>query len=193
MKYALAQLRSHNTVSSSWTRDVNAQCVINMRGLAVRAVVYLIIGIVCDDCTPSVVDESFTTSTLNHKHDTRLTAVAQTDTSSLNWTSMSSAYNRRAFSTPASTFNVTLRATQSPAPAASSRTGGSTWRTGVETSTDVQRQRRRRCPQVIIIGAKKAGTRALLEFLGVHPDVRAVGPEVHFFDKNYHRGYEWYR
>jgi len=52
---------------------------------------------------------------------------------------------------------------------------------------------RRRCPQVIIIGAKKAGTRALLEFLRVHPDVRAVGPEVHFFDKNYHRGVEWYR
>jgi len=52
---------------------------------------------------------------------------------------------------------------------------------------------RRRCPQVIIIGAKKAGTRALLEFLRVHPDVRVVGPEVHFFDKNYHRGFEWYR
>lgn len=47
--------------------------------------------------------------------------------------------------------------------------------------------------QVIIIGAKKAGTRALLEFLRVHPDVQAVGPEVHFFDKNYHRGFEWYR
>lgn len=46
---------------------------------------------------------------------------------------------------------------------------------------------------MIIIGAKKAGTRALLEFLRVHPDVRAVGREVHFFDKNYFRGVEWYR
>ena len=48
-------------------------------------------------------------------------------------------------------------------------------------------------PQAIIIGVKKAGTRALLEFLRIHPDVRAPGPEPHFFDKNYHRGLEWYR
>ncbi|XP_062581286.1 heparan sulfate glucosamine 3-O-sulfotransferase 6-like [Saccostrea cucullata] len=53
--------------------------------------------------------------------------------------------------------------------------------------------RKRRLPQAIIIGAKKSGTRALLEFLRVHPDVQATGPEPHFFDKNYHRGLEWYR
>lgn len=48
-------------------------------------------------------------------------------------------------------------------------------------------------PQAIIIGVKKGGTRALLEFLRVHPDVRAVGSEPHFFDRFYHKGLEWYR
>jgi len=66
-------------------------------------------------------------------------------------------------------------------------------RTAVDVGADRDANLRRRCPQVIIIGAKKAGTRALLEFLRIHPDVRAVGREVHFFDKNYHRGFEWYR
>ncbi|XP_048870814.1 heparan sulfate glucosamine 3-O-sulfotransferase 6-like [Brienomyrus brachyistius] len=48
-------------------------------------------------------------------------------------------------------------------------------------------------PQAIIIGVKKGGTRALLEFLRIHPDVRAVGTEPHFFDRFYERGLEWYR
>ncbi|EYC29571.1 hypothetical protein Y032_0006g3044 [Ancylostoma ceylanicum] len=48
-------------------------------------------------------------------------------------------------------------------------------------------------PTAIIVGVKKAGTRALLEFLRLNPRIRAPGPEVHFFDKNYHRGLEWYR
>uniref|UniRef100_A0A8C5GX08 Sulfotransferase n=1 Tax=Gouania willdenowi TaxID=441366 RepID=A0A8C5GX08_GOUWI len=48
-------------------------------------------------------------------------------------------------------------------------------------------------PQAIIIGVKKGGTRALLEFLRIHPDVRAVGSEPHFFDRFYHKGLEWYR
>ncbi|XP_076334870.1 heparan sulfate glucosamine 3-O-sulfotransferase 3B1-like isoform X2 [Tachypleus tridentatus] len=50
-----------------------------------------------------------------------------------------------------------------------------------------------RLPQALIIGVKKCGTRALLEFLRLHPNVRAPGPEVHFFDKFYHLGLEWYR
>ena len=54
-------------------------------------------------------------------------------------------------------------------------------------------KRLQRLPQAIIVGVKKGGTRALLEFLKVHPDVRAPGPEVHFFDRNYHKGLEWYR
>ncbi|XP_072415481.1 heparan sulfate glucosamine 3-O-sulfotransferase 3A1-like [Chiloscyllium punctatum] len=48
-------------------------------------------------------------------------------------------------------------------------------------------------PQAVIIGVKKGGTRALLEFLRIHPDVRAVGAEPHFFDRNYERGLNWYR
>ncbi|XP_016349993.1 heparan sulfate glucosamine 3-O-sulfotransferase 6-like [Sinocyclocheilus anshuiensis] len=48
-------------------------------------------------------------------------------------------------------------------------------------------------PKAIIIGVKKGGTRALLEFLRVHPDVRAVGAEPHFFDRFYEKGLLWYR
>lgn len=48
-------------------------------------------------------------------------------------------------------------------------------------------------PQALIIGVKKGGTRALLEFLRVHPDIRAVGAEPHFFDRNHEKGLEWYR
>lgn len=66
---------------------------------------------------------------------------------------------------------------------------------------------RQRFPDAIIIGVKKCGTRALLEFLKVDPKIRTtgmsvesflliincLGPEVHFFDKNFARGYDWYR
>jgi len=53
--------------------------------------------------------------------------------------------------------------------------------------------RTRKLPDAIIIGVKKGGTRALLEFLKVHPDIRAPGPEIHFFDRQYHKGLDWYR
>ncbi|WKY04621.1 hypothetical protein Q1695_005548 [Nippostrongylus brasiliensis] len=52
---------------------------------------------------------------------------------------------------------------------------------------------RKAFPSAIIVGVKKAGTRALLEFLRLNPTIRAPGPEVHFFDKNYHEGLDWYR
>lgn len=52
---------------------------------------------------------------------------------------------------------------------------------------------RRRFPQALIVGVKKGGTRALLEFLRLHPDVRALGSEPHFFDRWYERGLAWYR
>ncbi|XP_037547129.1 heparan sulfate glucosamine 3-O-sulfotransferase 3A1 [Nematolebias whitei] len=51
----------------------------------------------------------------------------------------------------------------------------------------------KKMPQALIIGVKKGGTRALLEFLRVHPDIRAVGAEPHFFDRNYDHGLDWYR
>ncbi|RXN02137.1 Heparan sulfate glucosamine 3-O-sulfotransferase 3A1 [Acipenser ruthenus] len=51
----------------------------------------------------------------------------------------------------------------------------------------------KKLPQALIIGVKKGGTRALLEFIRVHPDIRAVGAEPHFFDRNYDNGLDWYR
>ena len=72
-------------------------------------------------------------------------------------------------------------------------------RTGGARSTSKSRMLRtnknasRKLPQAVIIGVKKAGTRALLEFLRVHPDVRAPGPEPHFFDRYFHKGLDWYR
>ena len=38
-----------------------------------------------------------------------------------------------------------------------------------------------------------SGTRALLNFIGVHPNVSTAGAEVHFFDKHYDLGYDWYK
>lgn len=51
----------------------------------------------------------------------------------------------------------------------------------------------KKLPQAIIIGAKKSGTRALLKFIGAHPNVTAAGAETHFFDRFYHMGLDWYR
>jgi len=64
---------------------------------------------------------------------------------------------------------------------------------GYSAMSNFDLPRSRKLPNVIIIGAKKSGTRALLQFLKIHPDVVAPGPEIHFFDKNYEKGYEWYR
>lgn len=51
----------------------------------------------------------------------------------------------------------------------------------------------KKLPQAIIIGAKKCGTRALLKFIGAHPNVTTAGAEVHFFDRFYHMGLDWYK
>lgn len=55
-----------------------------------------------------------------------------------------------------------------------------------------QPERLKKKPDFIIIGAKKGGTRALLEFLRLHPRIKAAGPEIHFFDNHYEKGMEWY-
>ena len=54
---------------------------------------------------------------------------------------------------------------------------------------------KRRLPKCIIIGVRKCGTRALLEFLNLHPQIRIAEQEVHFFDtiENYKNGLDWYR
>lgn len=63
----------------------------------------------------------------------------------------------------------------------------------VITSSFLNETESKKLPRAIIIGVKKGGTRALLEFLRLHPDIRAVGAEPHFFDRNYYKGLEWYR
>lgn len=52
-----------------------------------------------------------------------------------------------------------------------------------------------RLPSCIIIGVRKCGTRALLEFLNLHPDIVTAEDEMHFFndDERYRMGLDWYR
>ena len=47
----------------------------------------------------------------------------------------------------------------------------------------------KRLPDAIVFGIRKAGTRAILEFLRVHPQVVAAKRELHFFDRreNYYK------
>lgn len=54
---------------------------------------------------------------------------------------------------------------------------------------------KRRLPQCLIIGVRKGGTRALLEFLNLHPAILAGKQEMHFFDddRKYSLGLDWYR
>ena len=47
-------------------------------------------------------------------------------------------------------------------------------------------------PSAIIMGSKKGGTRALIEFIKLHSKVKAAGPEIHYFDRHYDKGIEWY-
>lgn len=56
-------------------------------------------------------------------------------------------------------------------------------------------RRTQRLPQCLIIGARKGGTRALLDALALHPQIRVARREVHFFNNNetYAKGIEWYR
>nr|XP_061805774.1 heparan sulfate glucosamine 3-O-sulfotransferase 2-like [Nerophis lumbriciformis] len=63
----------------------------------------------------------------------------------------------------------------------------------VKNSSSTQRYGNKKLPSVLIVGVKKGGTRAVLEFIRIHPDVRALGTEPHFFDRNYDRGLGWYR
>ncbi|TSS23698.1 Heparan sulfate glucosamine 3-O-sulfotransferase 2 [Bagarius yarrelli] len=60
-------------------------------------------------------------------------------------------------------------------------------------SASAQRYGNKKLPNALIVGVKKGGTRAVLEFIRIHPDVRALGTEPHFFDRNYDKGMDWYR
>jgi len=49
-------------------------------------------------------------------------------------------------------------------------------------------------PDFIIIGANRAGTTSLYNYLVTHPHVApALRKEVHFFDMNFDKGLRWYR
>merc|ERR1719277_2985642 len=50
----------------------------------------------------------------------------------------------------------------------------------------------KRLPDAIVFGIRKGGTRAILEFLRVHPQVVAAKRELHFFDRreNYYKNYD---
>ena len=63
------------------------------------------------------------------------------------------------------------------------------------TAWGASTQRLRRLPDFIIIGAQRAGTTALYEYLGAHPAVVGASPSkgVHYFDTDYTRGLGWYR
>ncbi|KAM8844760.1 heparan sulfate glucosamine 3-O-sulfotransferase 2 [Spinachia spinachia] len=71
---------------------------------------------------------------------------------------------------------------------------GEQWADAKFRNTSVaQRYGEKKLPNALIVGVKKGGTRAVLEFIRIHPDVRALGTEPHFFDRNYDRGLDWYR
>lgn len=49
-------------------------------------------------------------------------------------------------------------------------------------------------PDFLIIGAQRAGTTSLFNYLSQHPSIiPALTKEVHFFDINYSKGLKWYR
>jgi hypothetical protein len=51
-----------------------------------------------------------------------------------------------------------------------------------------------RLPDFLIVGAMKSATSSLAAWLAAHPDVfMAPEKEVHFFDRHYDRGLDWYR
>jgi hypothetical protein len=53
---------------------------------------------------------------------------------------------------------------------------------------------RRVLPDFIIIGAAKGGTTSLFNYLVMHPQVaEPLKKEVHYFDRNFHKGVNWYR
>ncbi|XP_069110349.1 heparan sulfate glucosamine 3-O-sulfotransferase 1-like [Argopecten irradians] len=61
------------------------------------------------------------------------------------------------------------------------------------SSYETNINRKRRLPQSIIIGVRKAGTGALRHFLDLHPDVITASKEPNFFSFRYENGFDWYK
>lgn len=52
----------------------------------------------------------------------------------------------------------------------------------------------RRLPDFVVIGTQRGGTTSLYRYLAGHPDVVAAWrKEVHYFDRYYSKGIDWYR
>lgn len=70
---------------------------------------------------------------------------------------------------------------------------------GVARTAGIASARGRDLPDFLIIGAKKAGTSSLMNWLAFHPAVARMFPAAqrlkspHYFDVNYWRGERWYR
>lgn len=51
----------------------------------------------------------------------------------------------------------------------------------------------KKTPDFLIIGVQRGGTSSLFRYLMEHPQIASpVDKEIHFFDLNFHRGYDWY-
>jgi hypothetical protein len=50
-----------------------------------------------------------------------------------------------------------------------------------------------RLPTFLVIGAQKSATTSLIHHMAGHPEVFALTEEVHFFDRHFARGIDWYR
>lgn len=48
-------------------------------------------------------------------------------------------------------------------------------------------------PDLLVIGTQKAGTTWLMRKLGAHPGVFMAPRQLHYFDREFHRGEDWYR
>ena len=63
----------------------------------------------------------------------------------------------------------------------------------VDRQIEQEETLQRRLPQCLIIGEMKCGTRALLAYMGLHPDIVVAKQEANFFDAYYSKGLDWYR
>ncbi len=48
-------------------------------------------------------------------------------------------------------------------------------------------------PTFVVIGSMRSGSTSLYKYLQVHPDVFMPRKEIHFFDRRWHHGLDWYR
>ena len=77
-----------------------------------------------------------------------------------------------------------------------SRIGESETGTNYDEEKNIERVedvRKRRLPNAIIAGFAKCGTRALIWFLSNNDVIKAAQQELHFFDRYYEKGLDWYR